>query len=198
MKEVKPSMTDAKLSVLTEQYKLITEEGRIYLREIFKCFTYAAFLIAIYLGLESEILGKGISNLRRYMPIAIVGLSIYYLTLSYSVVIIQRYKGEIEKKINRVISEDLLDYEFDYKRRVIMSGFITIDNRKKFGFPTPNIILGVAFFILILLVFLGVEIKGKNVEVGLLIFCGFMTVYTFLIAPNVIDKKVLHNNKAEE
>jgi len=182
---------EKKIDVLLEAYKMINDEAKTYLNEIFKSFIYAAIIIGLFLGGEIGIFGEGNLKFREYIPFALVILIIYFLSLAYNYISILRYRGVLERKINAIFDERVLDYDHFYKREILSSGFIGVKSKWYAKLPSPNFLLGILIFITLLVLISSSEsLTNTRLSLLLLIICGVLAVYVYLIYPAIIKKKI--------
>jgi len=181
------------LQVLLEEYRSVSEEIRIYLQEMIKCFPYAAIFIALYLGWGIE--GQGLtssslaSKIKEYVPYGFVLLSVYFLSLAYIRVGLSRYRASLEKKINDLAGNDLMLLDSKYVGNIQSMGFLRFGNSWYERVPTPMLFLGFLIMVTGLLVFSLDSIKRQTgVILALLFACVLITLYVFFIYPRLIDQ----------
>ena len=175
-----------RIDILIENYKLVNEESKSYLTEMLRCFIYAAIVFAIGFG-YGEI--KEIGRIIKYMPFAILGLMVYFLSLGFMYVNVCRYKAQIERQINAIAKENLFGFEFMYKPELLKTGLLPVGKKGFPLLPLPNLLLGIVMIIgFILLIQTIPELKGyRNELIGLSILFGALACYVFLIIPRVIE-----------
>lgn len=191
-------MTDKeKIDALIENYKVISEESQSYLTEMLRCFPYAAIVLAIALGFGGLTdLTKGVKaeELVQYMPLALLGLIIYFFSLGFMYINATRYKAEIEKKINEIANDNLFGFELQYKPELLKTGFLPIGKKKKRILPIPNFFLGI--MILGVYIYLVAESKHPILYISIGIIFGILALYVFLIIPRVIEEYQKNNNNS--
>ncbi|SRR6266496_2616565 len=180
-----------KLDALIEQYKVLSGESQSYLQEMMKCFLYAAIVIAVGVGANL----KEIGDIKAYMPLALLGLIIYFLTLGFMFVSNNVYKGEIEKRINKLSEPDVLfDYESKYKPHLISVGVLPVriwGKLWRIG-VMPNPLLGVfligGFYIMANQT---KTFEGKTWLLFLILsIMVILSIYVFVIVPRIIKKNI--------
>lgn len=191
MKNVDQSKFEKRIDILLEAYKMINDEAKIYLNEIFKCFIYAAIIIGVFLGGEIGLFGEENPKFREYIPFALVILIIYFLSLAYNYISILRYRGILERKINFIFDERVLDYDSFYKRKILSSGFIGMKSKWYAKLPSPNFLLGILISVTLFVLISSSELlTNTRLSLLLLIICGVIAVYVYLIYPSIIKKKI--------
>lgn len=169
----------SKIDALIENYKIISEETKSYLTEMIRCFIYAAIILAVGFGY-----GEHFEKIVKYMPIALMGLFIYFFSLGFMYVNASRYKAQIENKINKLAADTLFDFELIYKAHLLKTGLLPF--RGKNILPVPNLLLA----IMILLVY--IYLVWNNQKFWTYVIAGFIfsliALYVFLIIPRVIEK----------
>lgn len=176
--------------ILVEFYKLLSEEQRIYLREQLKCFFYAAILVALYFGVglgpESEILTK----IRPYLPLGLLVLIVYYLTIYYLSMAVAQYQADIEKKINELYKKPLIIYD-SFCREIKRYGFLRINSKFFPLIPTPSLILGLIIAFVLIIMLFGTEIpRSSALKIFLIGTCSIMALFVFFIFPSMVKKKI--------
>ncbi len=169
-----------KIDILIENYKVISEESSNYLTEMMRCFLYAAAVVAIGFGY-----GEKTENLVTYMPFALLALIIYFLSVGFQYVNANRYKAQIEYKINHLAKEQLIDFELVYKPEISRSGMLPIGKKNNRLLPVPNFLIGV-----ITLVALYFLVKDKKYSTFVMIAGGLfsmMAIYVFIVIPAIIE-----------
>ena len=110
-------------------------------------------------------------------------------------VIANRYKGEIEIKVNKLAGESLFEYESVYKPKYSRKGLLPNSKGKRI-FPLPNIFLGLiiaaAFLFLVWKSNLTRPLFPWFLAGGILV--GSLNIYVFIWIPRIIEKhqKVLN------
>jgi len=179
---------ETKFSALLENYKLIHEELKTYQSEMMKCFLYAVVVLGIALGYGA--VENKVDKIIDYMPFALLGLSIYFLTLGSMYVMASRYTSQIEKKINDLAKDKIFEYESKFRPEFVRRGFLRNSKGKRI-FPLPNVILG----IMMVVAFLFLVDKSQITHhyfwwfFGCAIVLGLMTWYVFVIIPGIIESQ---------
>ncbi len=178
-----------KINVLIESHKLISEETKQYRTEMMRSFVYAAFVLALALGFDPENTGK----LVKYMPYAMIGLLVYFLSIGFMYVSANRYKAQLEYRINKLAQETLVDFELRFKPELISRGLLPRPGKPGRFFPTPNIMLGI-IVIVGFVIMISVNFSWEKDEIlhaiTLLITAIIMVligVYVFVYVPRIIE-----------
>lgn len=191
------SENEFRCQVYLEVYKIVSNEILLYVKEIIKCFSYLAVLIALYLGLGIKEDSTIANEIRNYIPYGCIILAIYFLSLSYIRLSLTMYRASIESRIKETIDPTFMGLESDYINKIQRFGFIRLDKQKFMFIPTPMLFLGIAFIFIIYLVLKG-QLVGKDVTLTTIffVFCVLLTLYVFFLFP-LFAKKILNVNKTE-
>jgi hypothetical protein len=176
-----------KLTALIENYKMVNEDVRSYQSEMIKCFLYAVAIIAI--GLGYGIVDKNVDKIVDYMPLALAGLIIYFLTLGTMYVSASRYKAQIEAKINKLANDNLFEYDLVFKPMLLRIGVLPNSKGNK-RFPLPNAFLGLVIWATFLyLVYRSTILHSYFWYIlGGSILIALIGVYTFIGIPKIIER----------
>ena len=179
---------EQKVNALIEGYKMINEEVSNYQKEMIRCFLYSVVVLAI--GLGYGIKEGDISAIIEYMPFALLGLTLYFLTLGTMYVIANRYKARIETKVNRLAGEPLFEYESKFKPEFLRNGLLR-NGRGKRRYPLPNVLLGV----MMAGAFLYLASRSKFTSSDFVLYTllgvavGSLCIYVFIWIPAIIEKR---------
>ena len=204
MDDIKADLTEKKIDILWEAYKLFDEESGRLEKEMLRCFIYAAVVIAIPFGVTKlggdKNIGATIEKTKRLVPFAIILVYYYYLTLMYFVICISIYKSGIEKKINDLVGDsNFINYNSLFTDKIYSKVLLPI--WKKRLIPSPNLIL--AFLILgaiITVTFSEDLLPAGGWSIVFYLICGFtvfITLYVFFHLSEVVKKdwdKAQRNN----
>lgn len=175
-----------KVTLLVENYKLIADESKGYLAEILRCFIYFAVVLAYRFGYDRENTYNGFSD---YMSWAFLCILAYLFVIGFMYINANRYKAQVEYKINKIANDDLFEFELIYKPNLLKNGFLAYDGRESLRFlPLPNILICVLIIVICVIIFWNK--CGKNNEVLILItsFIALFFIYVFLFIPRQIEK----------
>lgn len=181
-----------KLNALIENYKLVNEEVKSYLSEMIRCFLYAVAVISIGLGYGiTTDNSKYLVKIIDYMPFALIGLIIYFLTLGTMYVSASRYKAQVESKINKIAGENLFEYDSIFKPEIMRLGFLPNSKGKKV-YPLPNPILGLVVLAAFFLLVSKSTILNNSTYISYFIAGGILisllSIYVFVFIPKIIEK----------
>lgn len=181
------------LQVLLQEYRTVSEEIRIYVQEMIKCFPYAAVLVALYLGWGiggDQNQANSIANkIREYMPYGFVLLSVYFLGLAYVRVGLSRYRAHLERTINELAGKRLMGLDSSYLVAVQSTGFLRLGKPWYARVPTPLLFLGFLITAAGLAVFTTERIREETIIVlFLLVGCGLTALYVFFVYPSLVDR----------
>lgn len=203
MKGIKKMTSEDKkleLQILLEEYKTVSEELRIYVKEMIQCFPYAAILIAIYLGwgiAGDNNQAYSIANrIQEYVPYGFVLLSVYFLGLAYIRVGLSRYRAYLENKINEIAGNELMHWDSSFAYTVQSSGFLKLGEAWYARLPTPLLFLGFLIAAGSIIVFTSDIVHKQTVVIlSLLLACGLTALYIFFVYPKLIDRANKFVNK---
>jgi len=190
------------LQILLEEYKTVSEELRIYVKEMIQCFPFAAILIGIYLGWgvsgDNNQAYSIANRIQEYVPYGFVLLSVYFLGLAYIRVGLSRYRAYLENKINEIVGSELMHWDSDFAYKVQSSGFLKLGEAWYARLPTPLLFLGFLIAASSIIVFTSdIVHKQTTIILFLLLACGLTALYIFFVYPKLIDRanKFLNNSK---
>ena len=152
-------------------------------------------MIAVYLGwgiVNPSTNNEFIKKIGDYIPYGFLLLVIYFLSLSYIRLSLTTYRLTLEKRINSIIGENILNLHSTYLDSVQSKGFLRF-SKKWYGIlPTPMVLLGFLIFIGAIIVFYFSNItQNKNLILCLIIACGLVALYTFYIYPAIVRKRLI-------
>jgi hypothetical protein len=174
-----------RINILIENYKLINEETKSYHTEMMRCFIYTAIVFAIGFGYGDK---QEIGSIIKYMPFAILGLMVYFLSLGFMYVNACRYKAQIEKQINKIAGENLFGFELLHKPELLKTGFLPIGKKSIRLLPIPNLLLGIVMIVAFILLVKNTEelkIYYRKFFIISILF-GALACYVFLVIPRII------------
>ena len=186
-------LTQKKIDVLWEMYKLLDAESASLVKETLRCFIYASVLIAIPFGISKVVTDQEIplQEISYMVPFAILVVYYYYLTLMYFVICIGIHKAGIEKKINALAEDiNLLNYNSLFADKIY--GTIWLRFYNKNIMPTPNVILAafVVLSICTVTIYKNLLPSGTWLSVFtiLCLFTLLVTYFVFFRVPKVVKE----------
>jgi|GEM_PF-4044706 len=185
------------LQVLLEEYRMINNEILLYLKEMIRCFVYAAILVGVFLGVgvgAGDDKGSILKEIQQYLPYGLPVLAVYFLVLSYIRIGLTSRRWALEKRVNALMGSELLGLE-SFAARVQSHGFIKIGRAWYAKLPTPMLLLGLLIFAGAALVF---GVGGITYEGSLffycLLACGLLALYVFFIYPRLAKRSALRKD----
>jgi hypothetical protein len=182
-----------KIEVLLEEFRTINGEAQLYTQETMKCFTYAAILIALYLGWgitgDSTQANSFMLKIQQYVPYGFVLLCVYFLVMAYIREGLMKYRGYLENKINQILEEDIMQWDTTFTAAIFERGYFTLGNAWYARVPTPPLFLGLLITMASLLIFTSDIIRRQTIVVLSLIgACAITALYIYFIYPKLIDR----------
>lgn len=176
--------------ILFEFYKLLSEEQRIYLNEELKCFFYATILVALYFGVGVGTNLNILNEIRPFLPIGLLVLIVYYLTIYYLSMAVAQYQAKIEQQINELYGKQLITYD-SFCKGIKRYGFLRLGLKFFPLIPTPSLILGLIIAFVLIIMFLGTEFpRSSTLKLILIGTCCIMAIFVFFIFPSLVKKKI--------
>lgn len=182
-----------KNQVLLENYKIVSTEIYIYLKEKMRCFLYASILMALYFGVGIEKEAELLQKLRSYIPFGFLILIVYYLGISYWCMALMQYRASIEQKINKLYGKPLITLDSYITDKIHRYGFLQIGEKKFAKIPSPQFFLGIIASSILFIMLIGIELpKESSIKFVLLGICFLLAIYVFFLFPKLVRKEI-HN-----
>lgn len=177
-----------RLQILLQQYAMVSDEIRLYLKEVIRCFVFVSLYVALWLGLWDL---TGAENARRYWPYGLLILGFYFLTLSNIRITLTVYRGYLESKINSLAGQELIFLDSGFADRVHGGGTLRWGPARWQFVPTPMLILAAVIAAGLFILFGRPEARFTSQEFWVILaVLAIGSIYVFVVYP-LFAKKAL-------
>ena len=122
---------------LVEVYRIVSEDIRQYVSEMFRALPYAAVLAALYLGFGlQDDRGPAAQRIVEYTPYAFFLLALYFLVIAYIKTGLAVYRLTLERRLNELQGRNIFEIE-SFAEVVQARGRLRLGRRWYTHAPTP-------------------------------------------------------------